>query len=612
MATTLPLLVGCDPEIPGSPADNQPPDTRIVAAPVEGRAFDHYVSPDSALNVKWFGSDPDGQVLGCSLQVDKGAWVWNTEGKTTLIFDSGDPDSAHPGRTLPVRHTIRVKAVDDRGLEDPTPATRSFYATNYIPIITEFVADFGNNDTVGPGIAFSVLWSDSNGSGASFRLSVDSLPVTDWDSRSKYQFCPTSDRTILAAVDTLTVIPIDTSALPVGRHKLMVQVKDGGGAVSAVNDSITRTITVADTFRPIVTTIRSQYGGKDYYPDGSVFYLPGGITHFEITGRDTSYFLRAKSYFGGVQAFRHRLVGTTDSTDWSEWGAGSSDAPALPAGSYRFDAQCRDWAGSISDSTSYSMTIVEPTFQGAATIKLLVVDETRDGNGRPGSPSDGQVDSLWHRILELDDSNWRSANWEIDTLDYVNHKVRDVRYVSALDLSNKNLVIWHADDKSDTNLTNTKPFNQRVLAEYLDRGGRLFLCGWDLLTNFDPSSDTVTFKSGFVAKYLRLTGGKRSLSRDFLGMVGSAGYPDLAMDSAKVQSTMLSGLDRCWVLDPAHRTVTIGRWNGAPFDGMGVAMKNFSPLNPWRTITCGFPIYFMQEAAAKEFVRRGLTELLAP
>jgi len=599
LGALLPMMWGCEPSTPGQLIPNTPPETRIVVAPMPNASHDHYIAPEVIFRVQWFGHDDDGLVAGYWLGVD-GDSVWTTRGDSAIAFASSQPDPSNPGKTIPASHTIRVTAVDDAGAADPTPAIRTFLAVNSIPTISEFVSDFGDEARVGAGISFSIAYNDSNPSGAFFKLWIDGQAVNDWDNRSAFQFCKTSDPTILNSVDSGAVKPLDVSLLPAGNHILTLRVMDWGGAVS---DSIARPITVIDTLKPTLTSLTSTYSGLDYYPDGSVFFASNAMTHFATEAS-------AAAYYGSIHSYRFRLIGLTDSTDWSPWGAATKDTLNLPPGAYRVEAEGRDWTGTISDPMRYEMRIVEPTFASTAGTKIILVDETRDGNGRPGSPNDWQSDSTWRAILGYDTTSWTTTQgWNVTELDYVSHRVEGVNYVSPLDLFDKQVVIWHADDKATFDL-DVGAFNKRALGEYLDRGGRLLLCGWDVGANFTTSDSASFSASSFVGKYLRLTGGKRSNDKNFGQATGAGGYPAIAIDPTKIPANWSGMMDKCWTLTPSHRSEAIALWSGVPFDGMPAAIKNFSPLNSWRTITCGFPIYFL-DTASGAFVRKAVEELAA-
>jgi len=360
---------------------------------------------------------------------------------------------------------------------------------------------------------------------------------------------------------------------------------------------------VIDSLKPVITSLTSTYSGLDYYPDGSVFFASNAATHFASEAT-------ADAYFGAIHSYRFRLIGVTDSTDWSPWGAATKDTLDLPAGSYRAEVEARDWTGAISVPREYQMSIVQPTFASSTSTRILLVDETRDGNGRPGSPNDNQSDSTWRAFLGYDTTTWTTTQgWIVTELDYNLHRVGATSYVSPLDLFDKKVVIWHGDDKASFDL-DVGAFNKRVLGEYLDRGGRLLLCGWDVGANF-AATDSASFSaSSFVGKYLRITAGKRSNDKTFGQAIGAGGYPTISNDPTKLPAAWNGMLDKCWTFTPSHRSEAIALWSGVPFDGMASAVKNFSPLNPWRTITCGFPIYFL-DTASSAFLRKAVEELAA-
>lgn len=90
--------------------NDKPPKTNIIA-PVSG------ARTSGGVIVNWEGSDPDGSVAGYAYKVDDGDWV-AVEGKTT----SASITSLSAGG-----HTILVKARDNIGVFDPTPASVSFF-----------------------------------------------------------------------------------------------------------------------------------------------------------------------------------------------------------------------------------------------------------------------------------------------------------------------------------------------------------------------------------------------------------------------------------------------------------------------------------------------------
>ncbi len=609
LVAPLLLWMGCEPDDPGTPLANQPPDTRIVVAPLQDSEYDHYVSPSSMFRVQWFGHDPDGYIKGYYLQVDSGAETWITGGDSLISFESSEIDPNDPSKTVPMPHTIKVTAVDNEDMRDPVPAERTFNAVNDVPVISEFSAGFADGDTVGPGIAFGIAATDANGSGILAQVSVDGSAVSDWDSRTQFQFSDTSDEAILGSVES-EVYPIDISSLTAGNHTLSVAVKDLGGAVSP--DS-TLNIFIVDTLKPAITGVSAVYGSAQFYVDGSIFYAMNRTTTITVVGS-------AAEYAGNVSGYQYRYfskqIGADDwgtPTDWSDWGAAVivfEDEDELSMGEYLFELKCRDFTGAESEVSTYEMSLVSADFTAK---NILVVDETKDGNGRPGSPDDQQCDDAYRTILDVDTTTWiTSTGWGVTELDYVTHKVDDVSYVSPKDVFDKRIILWHADDKSVIMLAD----NERILTEYLSRGGRLILSGHDVMGAFS-TADSTSF-SGFVSRYLRIESGKRDITRNttrgFIGMDADTtyGYPSLELDRDKI-SGRWAGLDRCWVLNPSRRTESVGTWVGSDslssYEGGGVCLRNFHPANDWKTITLGFPLYFMKVDQAQAFMAKAIEEI---
>ncbi len=609
-ATLLGLILvlgSCEPSDPGSPAANQSPTTRIVVAPLQNSVHDHYVSPSSMFWVQWYGHDVDGQVNGFYLKVDDGPEVFTTKGDSAITFNS--PDPGHP-----TQHTLTVSAIDNEGLRDQNPPTRTFSATNRAPEIDAFNASFPDSAQVGSGISFDVEWSDPNTSGAFLRVLIDGEPVCGWSERTHFQFCNTGDASILTQLDTFTVTTISSSTLTPGEHDLSVEVIDWGGARG---EPYTRHITVLAGQYPDLTSIKSKYGSTDYYPDGSTFYTVNVTTSFEMVGT-------ASGYFGTVHSYQYRYHFRSlpespadtvwgDWTTWSAWIAAEFDVFNLAPGEYQFEAVCRDWTGAQSEVNSFDISILIPNFSAKT---LLVVDETRDGNGRPGSPNDEQCDDFYRYILDYDTASMvTSTGWQVTELDFATTRPpNNARFVSARDVFNQRVIVWHGDDKSEVLLGE----NTTILGEYLERGGRLILSGQDILGAFS-TNDVAEFVSGFPYKYLRVGGGSRSTERNtdggFIAMIGDPGLgwvDTLAIDPDKISSRW-NGIDGCWALAPRHRTIEIGYWHGfipaTEWESGCVCVANFDDVNVWRTITLGFPLYFMDNDQSRTFMTTALSAL---
>ncbi|MFN3821819.1 MAG: hypothetical protein ACK4OO_05745, partial [bacterium] len=247
---------------------------------------------------------------------------------------------------------------------------------------------------------------------------------------------------------------------------------------------------------------------------------------------------------------------------------------------------------------SYQIHIVQVDFSEK---RVVVVDETRDGNGRPGSPNDEQVDQFYRFVLGYDTVSWENIDgWKFEEIDYTRRS-----FISPLDLKQAQVVVWHSDDKSTLELKNN-PDNIRLLREYLDRGGKLILSGWDIMGHF-TDADSAAFPSGFVARYLRITSAQRANDRVFKGAMGA---DSLSVDPNKIPAAW-GGLDRCWSFTPAHRTEILAYWyDNTPLAGRPAIVFNASPVNIWRTVTLGFPLFFINDDQAKNFIQDVLIRLV--
>jgi predicted small lipoprotein YifL len=122
------LLAGCG--VKGTLVPNLPPETVVfVSGPVD--TLNHVV------HLRWFGSDPDGSVSRFDFRwvypagqgpagYDSSLWIPTTRTDSTFTL------YAPTGYTMP---TFVVRAVDNQGLPDPTPARETFQFKNQPPVV---------------------------------------------------------------------------------------------------------------------------------------------------------------------------------------------------------------------------------------------------------------------------------------------------------------------------------------------------------------------------------------------------------------------------------------------------------------------------------------------
>ncbi|MBO8183235.1 MAG: hypothetical protein DRP91_06250 [Candidatus Neomarinimicrobiota bacterium] len=216
------LFISCEREL-SKPSPNKPPNTTLANIPVEGDTLFALVT------LHWDGEDDDGFIeayeyryitrhifAGDSVIHD---WVRTEETSVTIPFESSDKLN---------RQRFQVRAVDNMGDVDPSPAERVFYTVQTIYPETEIVFPEKENQKFfvidgvtdwWQGIRLSFTAKDKDGEVVEYAWAVDS---SEWHW--------TSDTTVLIGPEFFN--PLD------GKHKLKVTSRDNTNLVDPVGDSI--------------------------------------------------------------------------------------------------------------------------------------------------------------------------------------------------------------------------------------------------------------------------------------------------------------------------------------------------------------------------------------
>ncbi len=520
-------LAGCGVRDAGTPAVNQPPTTILTVAPNNGTTVNHYIT------LRWAGNDPDGTVVGYNLYDNGALLIFTTATDTAIAF------TATTNGEL-TEHIFAVASVDEEGAVDATPDARTFNAINFAPV-AHFNADatIQPDSTVGRGFRVTIAAQDSNPSIYYYAVALDDTGATDWTPWSLDSVFIYADPAIIAdaALFPEHVTGLSNVPLTDGGHTVYARVKDAGNAVS---NTVALHFTVDGTLRPRMNpTVTGAYGTATFYPDGSVYWSSqfGILTQiaFEV---DASLL---RSYGGEVNGYRWRL----GDTPWSNWQAQASlDTANLPAGEYAFQFMARDIAGALSDTVNYYMRLVVQTLSDS----IIIVDETRNGSGAQGLPDDQQVDDFYATVLAP--YKFRQIDWDLN-------QIGGESYLSPYDVSNAGLIVWHGDDRSAVEWNNA----QRLLNDFLGKGGRLVLSGWDVMKPFLPSGDSIVFSNpaAFPQTKMRLLSATRNAPRTVLGFDGENGFPGCTLDSMKILPSWHGLLDQGWVFRPKGEAIVIGR-----------------------------------------------------
>ena len=117
---TLGILLACQKPPRAQPVSNIPPETHLF---VEG-ATD---TVGARQVLYWYGNDPDGYVVGYEVLVDDTSWAhaeFTTARSDTFVLAAAESV---------IVHTVQVRAVDNEGAVDPTPAQLVLPVTNTPP-----------------------------------------------------------------------------------------------------------------------------------------------------------------------------------------------------------------------------------------------------------------------------------------------------------------------------------------------------------------------------------------------------------------------------------------------------------------------------------------------
>lgn len=159
----LVALAACDAGLDGSASDNRPPETELAVRSQDLREDLGSRRLISTVEVAWSGTDPDGVVDAYevrSFQVDaapapEAGWARTARRDSTLRLEI--PVGASTADVV-----VEVRAVDDQGAIDPTPARTVFPIVNSNPTL-RLVGAEAPPDSTWPVVSFSLAAADVDG-----------------------------------------------------------------------------------------------------------------------------------------------------------------------------------------------------------------------------------------------------------------------------------------------------------------------------------------------------------------------------------------------------------------------------------------------------------------
>ncbi len=533
----LALFLGCAPEteFSGAPLLNAMPDTRITGTPPVLRQTDFTV------RFFWTGNDPDGRVKGFQ-------WKMTTNGldgisvRDTLTYDPATGDTLNPwiftevtdttfvvsadssgfplDDNLGLRdarfyqyHTLFVRAIDEDGAVDPTPAFVTFTATTLAPSIR--VSSPANISTetwkgVPPSASFGWTGTDPDfelGVPIKVRYMMKQIPyesaATTRD--SLYSLTKDSDPLwsdwlpYLADEEERRVTFSQIPAKEAGEwlyYIFAIQAQDTAGARNLdrnyqrnvvhfrIKEEVAPTIEVCDQF---LGCRKSSKLGLAYAYD----IAQGQPLNFRWSAN--------ASWYGGVlEAFRYGWDVTDPDNDeddgWQvSWGLSAlhreAEEKSFASGQHTLLVQSIDNSG-LKSSIEIVLNVVpvpEPSSQGP----LLLVDDVPDktSNAWPSRSGealdrDEQRDNFWEEVLSLS-GGVSGFSWDLDMVD--TEEFSQFGYREAVNYRN---IMWTTKLASTTFLHSEFDPSSDLstkfiwLAPYQQSVGNLMLFGSGALTNF--------------------------------------------------------------------------------------------------------------------------------
>lgn len=167
-------------DLNGTPLPNSIPDTRITGHPV-------VLEASFAVDLKWVGFDTDGEITGYEWKISNNGidgisprdtltvdpltgavihpWHFTTHTDSTFVlladqpgFPGDDPANPRSFRT----HSVFIRALDDKGAVDPSPAYLTFNSTTVVPTVRVIFPHLHTNIARNVPATVNLAWEGSD------------------------------------------------------------------------------------------------------------------------------------------------------------------------------------------------------------------------------------------------------------------------------------------------------------------------------------------------------------------------------------------------------------------------------------------------------------------
>ena len=330
--------------------------------------------------------------------------------------------------------------------------------------------------------------------------------------------------------------------------------------------------------------------------DGNVNYYPGIQAFEEVSGNHNNWTLLRGLveerpvlatataldaevrlfWYAWPEAINYKVYYKLETS--SEWSLAHSEALSET----HFSVQ------NLQNGQSYAFRIVAIDYEGYHSLPsnsllatpqhfsfhlpLLVVDETRDGNGNAISPDDAMVDAFYHAALS--------------PYEYVQWDVASQGLPSVTDLAQYRTVLWHADDFSQ----NLAFEVEEALHSYFLASGNLIFSGW---------RSAGTFSDQF---WQSLSGHNAAIYYDnsacLIGLTSDT-YPPLNVDQSKLAAPWNGMLP---MINTFETPLPALYYANMP-DGFNGTGRQAALQIADHSYFFGFPLYFMEAEGVRDLMQ---------
>ncbi len=387
-----------------------------------------------------------------------------------------------------------------------------------------------------------------------------------------------------------------------------------------------------DTLNPHTFEVKAvdNLGAEDPNPPSVTFWTPQALPPVTVIDQPyppdstlmidhvTDTYPGLTFYFEGIDRSSKSLVysWTVDSVRWSPYSTDqqaivtASDLRPPYTGVHTFYVKARNDYG-LEDPTpaSRQFSVIVPTFTDpSAPHRILVLDDTRSGTARRGFVVNTQVDTFYQALFTTLGRDGTYDLWN----------VKKSGFPTSLVLSRYNAVVFANENYRGENPTQVTTVVSSLLSSYLSVGGKMIISSWQLPNLFsNPDSFFVnnvhaqTVREQFLPFPPYTFYHVNNYSQDFIGATGALGYPDVIMDTTKMDTSWHGGMEYMAFISPRGFAEVIYTYNSKTLD------RNFQGRSSglrylgltYSVVYFGFPLYYAERQTAPLVLQKAFQDI---